>query len=117
MINFDLESIGLKSLNKEEPCKGLIFKGYTSLYTSDNKVERREGVRLLKRKSCSGCKECTWMLEDLDEHVYHRSLILPEIENGTYYRLITTDISTDMETGIINNYNLKFIKEKENGNV
>ena len=103
--------------SKEVTCKGLIFKGYTSLFTSDNKIERREGVRLLKRKSCPGCTKCTWMLEELDEHAYHRSVILPEIKDGAYYRLIVANLSTDWETGIADNYDLKFIKEKENGNV
>jgi len=87
IINFDL---GLDpDHNKDEkPCKGLIFRGYSSFYThNDNRIESREGVKLLKKKSCSGCERCGWMWEDITESIAcDGAVIFPQnIENGELY--------------------------------
>ena len=48
---------------EENTCKGLIFRPYYSYFSQDGRFEERRGMRLLKRKSCTGCKFC-WNLMD-----------------------------------------------------
>ena len=47
-------------------CEGLIFRGYSSTYSNEDGVCRKEGVKLLKRKSCKGGEDCkSWDGEDI----------------------------------------------------
>lgn len=42
-------------------CKGLVFRGYRNEYFHKGTYEIKQGIRLLKRKSCPGCEHCDWM--------------------------------------------------------
>ncbi len=96
-------------------CKGLTFRGYSSTFIShrSRRIERREGVALLKNSSCPGCEKCDWMLDDMSEHIACETLNLPEIEHGTLYSLKVANISRDSESGIIDDFDLEFYKIKE----
>ena len=65
-----------ESVDKEQPevCKGLLFRanvsGYTSHLKNDNTtIGFRVQLRKLKRKSCTGCVKCGWLLDDVQERM------------------------------------------------
>ena len=92
-----LENKYLQSEVKPE-CKGLVFRGYNSSFIKGNHIGNRQGIKLLKRKSCSGCVSCDSALEYLAEDMGNNR-ILPEIEHGKLYSLRWVDDGTDWETG------------------
>ena len=108
------EEIKVAKSNSPE-CKGLTFRGYSSVYTSSKSrgVEKREGIKLLKKKSCPGCEKCSWLLDDIPESIACKTLILPEIEHGALYSLRVTNESRDYESGYVDDYDLEFYKIKE----
>jgi hypothetical protein len=101
-----------KSLKNE--CKGLVFRGYASSFydIKRGRVEWREGIRLLKKKSCPGCEECGGMLDSLPDMIYCQGVISPEggIEDGKLYTMTVTNISKDCESGIVDDWDLQIIQ-------
>jgi len=90
-------------------CKGLVFRGFSSMFFSDGRLEERRGIRLLKRESCAGCEKCGFILDDLSEQVIIGSMIIPEIEHGKLYEVIVTNESRDWETGYVDDYDLEVV--------
>lgn len=43
------------SCGNKEKCKGLIFSGYSQVFHSNGRLEHKQGLRLLKRASCTDC--------------------------------------------------------------
>lgn len=69
-------------------CKGLVFKGTVSTFFSNNKIQERKALTLLKRKSCS-CPKCDFVLDQLKEFDFGYSFsLLNEVEDGRLYKLI-----------------------------
>jgi len=109
-------------------CKGLLFRGYSSLYyDNDGKIERKEGLRLLKRKSCNAFEDCGsyagdvlkmrcdwWMLDEMREAIDCEGVIFPEIEDKALYRLRVVNETYDWESGYCDGYDLEFYKVEEN---
>lgn len=95
-------------------CRGQVYRGFSTLFNDGNKrVERREGIRLLKKKSCPGCEHCGATLEHLSDHIDCDTFQLPDIEHGALYILDIVDTSTDPETGIVDDWSLAAIKINE----
>jgi len=99
----------------KQECKGLVFKGYSSGFyirnKKETKIEFREGIRLLKRKSCAGCKECGMFYEILsDGTLFNHISILNNIKNDQLYTLKVTNISTDFETGIVDDFDIELVE-------
>ena len=108
-------------------CVGLLFRGYSSTYCKDGEIGRREGFRLLKRKSCKGEDYCkSWDGEDLStyscEHFFLEEMsemldcdcvIIPEIEDYALYRIRVTNETTDWESGYCDGYDFEFYKVEE----
>ena len=96
--------------NKQpDKCTGLVFRGFNSFFWSGEKLERREGIRLLKKKSCPGCEKCGFILDDLSVQVIIGSMIMPSIEDGKLYTVRITNQSTDWETGYVDDYDTEVI--------
>ena len=87
-------------------CKGLIFRGFNSTFYSDCRLEKRSGIRMLKKKSCPGCEKCGFLLEDLSQN---ESVIIPEIEHDELYTVVVTNISKDWETGYVDDWDLEVV--------
>ena len=52
----------------ENECKGLIFRSYSNVFKrSSGHYEHQQGFRLLKRDSCTGCRNCGGLLDYADE--------------------------------------------------
>jgi hypothetical protein len=95
-------------------CKGLFFRGYRNIYASGAEVHMKQGFRLLKRKSCTGCPKCGFFHDDMGEMVDSTSLIYPDfIKNGALYSLRVTNIGTDWESGIVDSWDYEFYEVKE----
>ncbi len=68
--------------NEADDCKGLYWRGSVSQYiSSHNSIEKRESLRLLKRKSCAGCSYCGWVIDAFKEDFP----AIPDIKHGQLY--------------------------------
>jgi len=101
---------------KPEPdnCKGLYFRGYNNFYSQGINVHRKQGVKFLKRKSCPGCKYCSWYYDQMNEMLQSDCVLLPEIEHGALYSIRVINESRDWETGYIDQYDFEFYEVEEN---
>jgi len=98
-------------------CKGLVFKGYHSTFYDNltKKIEHREGIRLLKRRSCPGCEKCFFFLDDMNDMILIDGLNFPEdgIENGKLYTIIVTNVGRDWESGLVDEWDFSIIEIKD----
>jgi hypothetical protein len=90
-------------------CKGLFFRCITNAFFN-NKEEYVEQVRFrpLKRLSCSGCPKCERIKEEIEESDLDTLMAYDTIKEGAVYQLDYDEISRDWETGIIDDWVLKF---------
>jgi len=106
----------LKKRGKTATCKGMYFRGYSSMYCHEGTIGRKDGFRFLKRKSCTDkyCDICSYRWEiDFTEgldYEYGYIMFPDKIEHGALYSIRVTNISTDYETGIVDGYDLEFYK-------
>ena len=103
MLPFNLDNIVVSG----NPCKGLIYKGYRSVYVDkEGCIYVKCKLRLMVKKSCKCCHEHDFSdFEDIID--------IDLIEDGKLYNIIMTNISTDWESGIIDDYDLKVVEYKE----
>ncbi len=105
-----------KPENPEPECKGIIFRYSRDIWIgSDNDVNFRDRFRWNKTLSCSGCDKCDWMWDDMREIMYDEGLIFDNPKKDQLYTLMVTNISTDWESGHVDDYDLEFIEVKDDG--
>lgn len=110
------ETFKFKEEDKGEPCKGLWFRGYSNFFYSGDRVERKEGVRFLKRKSCPGCEKCGWLWDWIQEELGNfgsKAVVMENIENGALYHLQPGNGSRDWESGVYELDDIEFVKAQE----
>lgn len=103
-------------------CTGQIFKGYRTMFFSKGRIEIRQGIRHLKKKSCN-CDKCCGVLDAVQEATSDGYLIMPDIiENDAFYGVRFINVSTDWETGYVDSYDVSIYKlepdttkEEDNG--
>ena len=89
--------LAVETDNKIEECKGLYWRGSISQFiSSHNSIERRESLRLLKRKSCPGCQYCWWILDWFKEDFP----AVPDLKQHQLYTYVVHQ-SRDWESGHI----------------
>lgn len=109
----------MKSEIVKDQCPGMVFRCIHSQYAYLDQRGRviwgdRTVMRQLKKESCEGCSNCGYLYDSLSEFVGESPTdIRPEIEHGAKYRLTVVDIHKDWETGIVDDWNLAFIKIEE----
>jgi hypothetical protein len=106
-----------------EPCKGQIYRcERTSYVGSGGDVNFKIRFRPLKRMSCPGCEFCGWVDDDLHERLnefYYKfdpgshPIIHDNCEHGKLYELKITGVSTDWESGVVDDYDLTFVEVKD----
>jgi len=97
--------------NNKYQCKGLFFRCNINRYWSNNKKYVEQiSFNLLKRMSCEGCTHCGWMLDEFPDHVQSDTVLYEEAVDKAIYRLDVTNINTDWETGIVDDWDLIFVK-------
>jgi hypothetical protein len=92
---------------KVSQCKGLLFRVRESRFMSASSgaiVHKREYVPL-KRKSCQGCGECGWIVDDLREREF---VVIDGGKDGDIVSIHIANICRDWETGYIDDCDLKF---------
>ena len=110
------EMIEVKTANK---CKGATFRGYSSTFydSINSRVERKEGIKLLKSKSCHGCQFCGFIFDQLPDMIDSESLIFPDegIVTGKLYSIRVINESRDYESGMMDDWDFEIfeIKGKE----
>ena len=95
---------------KVSTCKGQVFKGYSTLFYHKGRIERREGIRLMKSLSCPGCEDCggAWMLEEVNDHIKCETLLMPgSIAHGCLYEIRVANECRNWEDGLIDSYDLE----------
>lgn len=74
-------------------CKGLFFRCKVSSFLSSHKsIETRKALRLLKRRSCSGCPSCYYLWDYLREDVsiMEKQDFIDRLDNGQVYEYVVT---------------------------
>ena len=104
----------MELIENKSDCKGLIFRGKVNKYiNSKGEYVVTKRMSPLKRNSCSGCKECGWLMDELFEFISNDyDPFQKEVEHNKLYRLIVTNITEDWETGYVDDYDLMFIEQK-----
>ena len=96
-------------------CKGRIYRARVSAFI-DNRGDYvyRERMVLLKRKSCIGCEECGCLDDMLSEFLSNETPpIIMHIEDGALYSLRVVNESRDWESGMIDDWDMEFVKIKK----
>lgn len=104
----------LLSEYKNSPaCRGLIFRCRINRFIN-KRGEYVETTRMipLKRKSCSGCEECDWLMEFLSEDINLEigSPINNCVQDNALYQYTVTYSSRDWETGIVDDLECAFVR-------
>lgn len=96
-----------------ESCKGLVF-AYRASEFINAKGEFVQTQRMVPRKrlSCKGCSQCTYMMDDLQEHIGCGIPILgmDEAKQDELYSLQVVNVTVDWETNVVDGWDLKFVK-------
>lgn len=103
----------MKIENSESQCKGLFFKGYNYVFSDlKGKIKSSKELRLLKKKSCTGCEDCEWFWDFLGDTISEEYGLLDNIEYGKIY---TPKIRTsrEWESGFEEPENIEFIEVLE----
>jgi hypothetical protein len=99
-------------------CGGMFYRLYREAYTGGaGDVNFKTRFRPQKKLSCEGCGVCLHLTcEDMDilfeQFLDNRCDVNPNAKNGTLYQLKVTNISTDWETGYVDDYDLEFVEVK-----
>ena len=103
--------------NEPETCGGLFYRvAREAWFGSSGDICFRYRFRPLKSKSCTGCWTCEWLLDDFTERLndYNSGYIDFQLEqyynHGALVQLKVTNISTDWETGIVDDYDIDFVE-------
>lgn len=98
---------------KENDCNGRIYR-LKQTFFFNAKGHYVETIKLIpmKRLSCKGCDVCFWLDDAAEEELdcYKSGLSIDEIIDGHLYALTVTEESPDWETGIIEDYQLGFVR-------
>lgn len=111
-MTFDLTELILDIEEKEPVCKGRFYRGYVTKYQTKYGIAKKVELRFLKRLSCPGCNRCGGFDEDLSMGNWEEYVSLEGIEGGKIYTLQYYDITTDWETGYVDDYSIRFVEVK-----
>lgn len=95
-----------------EECKGMFFRYRKNEYFSGGVYGIKETFTLLKRKSCPGCPQCSWIDDFLQEEFNAESgaEIPPYLMDMDLCELKVTNTSTDWESGLIDEITVGFVR-------
>lgn len=100
----------------DEPvCKGKVFRCRVNAFiNAKGEYVYQERMIPLKRRSCPGCEHCSHLEDQLPEFIcMGQGVDIQGIENGAVYHLEVVDESRDLETGMIDDWDLAFVKTLE----
>ena len=76
---------------KVDVCKGLVFRAYRTQWFNCNGIGQTVRLKLLKRKSCTGCEHCDYYQEFFDETNDIEEINLNDIDSGIYIVSVITE--------------------------
>lgn len=97
-------------------CQGVFFRYKSNTFYQDGKYQSSMIFKKLKKKSCKGCEQCGYLEEQLAENVgMDIPVLIDQEKEGGVYQLGWTNLSTDFETGIVDDWDISFelVKQKE----
>lgn len=98
-------------------CQGQIYRYVREVWIgSDGDVNFNDRFRWIKKLSCPGCEKCEWLKEHISFflHGYYNEMYNHnKVETGKLYKLTITNISTDWETGYVDDWDLEFVPYKD----
>jgi len=103
----------MDNTDNSNKCKGKIFRGKVNMFlNAKGHYVYQERMIPLKRKSCPGCEYCNYLLDDMLPEFINcgPSPIIQNIVDHALYRLSVVNESRDYETGIIDCWDLEFVK-------
>ena len=106
----------IETNEKINDCKGKIYK-FKQNYFKNAKGHYiyKETMVPQKRLSCPGCEVCGWLIESLDEmnqYTYDNGPPIEYPEHNALYELSVTNQSRDWESGVVDDYDIEFVKVK-----
>ena len=112
-----LSQLKTKELIKDPDhiCKGKIYRGIQNAYIgSKGEYVYQERMIPLKRKSCPGCKKCGYLQDAINDELFNESFpIINDIQDQALYELQIVNESRDYESGMIDDWEIEFVKVKE----
>lgn len=111
---YEFQVLPLREASMVDECRGLWFRGYSNIFYSDGRFEKKQGIRLLKRRSCKGCYKCHLLLHNAREMMSYGNLIFPdEIKDGGLYTIQVTNIHKDWESGYVDDWDIEIVEVNE----
>ena len=101
---------------EKNSCKGRYYRGRKNTFVSKKgEYYYIEKMIPLKKLSCVGCEHCDYLDDELNEFTSSGYLLptINNIEDGGLYKLELVNVSTDFETGYVDDYELEFVKIME----
>ena len=98
-------------------CTGLVYRYRTETYIGKRgELVFKQKLIPLSKLSCK-CSKCGWIPDDLTEAAYGNQAvqIAPNVVDGDLVTPTVTNKVRDWETGHLEEYVLKFVKVKDNG--
>lgn len=98
-------------------CTGLFYRcKVNSFINSKGAYVYQERMVPLKRMSCPGCVHCGDLLDELNEVAFDKYMngpVIEKIKDSGLYKLQITNISTDWESGIVDDWDIEFVLVEE----
>lgn len=109
--NFNINDL----LKKEVPCNGTVFKASVRHFkTSDDGFCFKVILKPVKKKSCKGCENCGWQHEGFAEVGNNWPIIgIESCEDGELYTIVPCNETRDIESGIIDEWDIQVLKFEE----
>ncbi|RKZ94772.1 MAG: hypothetical protein DRQ46_09440 [Gammaproteobacteria bacterium] len=90
LSDLNMDDFKLDVKPETNPCKGLVFRfSNTICITSHRGFMQRKELRLLKRRSCTGCEKCGWIedyiYEELEQGDNKDFNLMRDLEHGKMY--------------------------------
>lgn len=100
----------IESTKSENVCKGKVYKVIDNNFlASDGSYHTQRRYRYMKRKSCKGCQYCDWINDTINEG----TAVIDGGHHGDYVTLVMANQHTDWETGMVDDFDLRFIPYRE----
>lgn len=97
----------------EDTCTGKVYKSSVQRFPTHKGFGMSIRLNELKRRSCS-CNKCQYLEDDINEFMCHEGIIgIEDVKDGKLYTVGYTNISTDWESGIVDDWDLELIEIEE----
>ena len=99
---------------ESDGCIGVYFRYTENNYFVKGRLIFQKQLSMLKKRSCSGCDTCGWILDDAQNGISDFGEEFfefpPTLRHGDIVELGFIVDSTDWETGYVDAYHIKVIK-------